>query len=164
MTDIEKIQELYDRECIRQKIYTYTRAVDRIDEELVREVFTEDANADYGYDKGNALDVVGRILNMHRTYYSTSHQISNILLKIDGDKAASESYATCYVYFRNEQGEPIPSFTCTRYFDRWERRNGEWKIVDRTLAMDISNTFTAVQMPQYNTSRDKEDPSYKYLG
>lgn len=163
MTDKEMIKELYDKECIKQKIYTYTRAVDRIDEELVKEVFTEDAEANYGYDKGKAIDVVGRILDMHRTYYSTSHQITNILLKVNGDKATSESYATCYVYFRDEQGETIPSYTATRYLDKWERRNGDWKIVERVLAMDISNTISAVQMPQYNTARDKTDPSYRFI-
>lgn len=163
MTEKEMIQELYDKECIKQKIYTYTRAVDRIDEDLVREVFAEDARADYGYDKGKAIDLVDRILDMHKTYYATSHQITNILLRVDGDKASSESYATCYVYFRNEQGETVPSFTATRYLDRWERRDGDWKIIERVLSMDISNTISAVQMPQYNAARDETDPSYKFI-
>ena len=43
-----QIAELIEKEAIREQIYTYCRALDRIDNELGYSVFAEDAKVDYG--------------------------------------------------------------------------------------------------------------------
>ena len=49
MSDIDsKIQEIIDRESIRDLVHMYCRAADRHDHELMRELYHEDAHDDHG--------------------------------------------------------------------------------------------------------------------
>lgn len=43
-----QIAELIEKEAIREQIYNYCRALDRIDNELGYSVFAEDSKVDYG--------------------------------------------------------------------------------------------------------------------
>ena len=43
-----KLAELIEKEAIREQIYNYCRALDRIDNELGYTIFAEDAKVDYG--------------------------------------------------------------------------------------------------------------------
>ena len=44
MSDLDsKIQEILDKESIRELVYTYCRAADRHDNELMRTLYHEDA-------------------------------------------------------------------------------------------------------------------------
>ena len=52
-----------------------------------------------------------------------------------------------------------------RYIDRFERRNGEWKIADRTVLMDLSRSTPvtarfAGEKDFLKGARDKSDWSY----
>ena len=165
MTENEMIKELYAKECIKTKLATYMRAMDRIDYDLAYSVFKPDATANYVSMPGTtAREVIDNILAAHKTYYYTSHQLSNCIIKIDGCKATSETYAQTFVFCTGENGEVIPTRAAVRYLDKWECVDGEWLIADRQLATDICYMLSSITLlPQSNTSRDKQDISYLYV-
>jgi hypothetical protein len=61
--------------------------------------------------------------------------IGNILIRIDGDKAAVESYLWAVSVIDGEAG-PRDVTTAGRYLDRFERRGGEWRIAERMVVHD----------------------------
>ncbi len=157
MTDLEM---LLAKEAIRDQIYTYCHAIDRIDNELGYSVFAEDAQVDYGPTyKGTGWGFIDTMLKQHRKMISTHHMMSNILIKLadDGVHAASETYMFAACKYKNKAGKA--SFTVEarcRDIDTWEKRDGKWLIVKRVVAGD--NTFM-IPPPQYfedyNNGRDK---------
>lgn len=166
MTELEKVIE---KEAIRDQIYTYCRALDRIDNELGYSVFAEDAKVDYGPTyKGTGRGFIDMMLNQHRKMVATHHMMTNILIKFndDGTKAASETYMYAACKYKNKAGKA--TFTVEarcRDIDKWEKRDGKWVIVERVVAGD--NTFI-IPAPQYtddyNNGRDKtEDPSDRFF-
>lgn len=81
-----QIAELIEKEAIREQIYNYCRALDRIDNELGYSVFAEDSKVDYGPTyKGDGRGFIDMMLNMHRTMVSTHHMMTNILIKFNED-------------------------------------------------------------------------------
>src|SRR5579859_3070823 len=94
MTDSQLLRQLADRQEITQLIYRYCRSMDRIDPELGYSIWHDDAVADYGEDlyQGSGRGFIDFVLAQHRNALGHSHQVTNIILELDGDKAASESY------------------------------------------------------------------------
>ncbi|MEG1869376.1 MAG: nuclear transport factor 2 family protein [Oscillospiraceae bacterium] len=160
----EELKILLAKEAIRDQLYTYTRALDRIDKDLGYTVFAEDSTVNYGgfFPKGTGREFVDKCCNDHTHMISTFHQMTNVLIKIDGDKAASETYmlAACKYPKKDGSGAHTVVARC-RDIDRWECRDGKWLIVDRVVAGD--NTMfidPEMDLPNYNMARDKTDHSY----
>jgi len=63
--------------------------------------------------------------------------MSNILIRVDGDSARVETY---WQVFHREAGQDGAAdydyIAGGRYLDRFERRNGEWRILTRVLIRD----------------------------
>ena len=166
MTDLEI---LIEKDKIRDQIFNYCRALDRIDNELGYTIFAEDSEVDYGPTyKGTGRGFKDMMLKMHRKMVSTHHMMTNILIKFneDGSKAASETYMYAACKYKNKKGEA--SFTVEarcRDIDNWEKRDGKWVIVKRVVAGDNSFIIPAPQYTDdYNNGRDKvRDISYDVL-
>lgn len=166
MTDLEI---LIEKDKIRDQIFNYCRALDRIDNELGYTIFAEDSEVDYGPTyKGTGRGFIDMMLKMHRKMVSTHHMMTNILIKFneDGSKAASETYMYAACKYKNKKGEA--SFTVEarcRDIDNWEKRDGKWVIVKRVVAGDNSFIIPAPQYTDdYNNGRDKvRDISYDVL-
>ena len=167
MTDLEILVE---KDKIRDQIYNYCRALDRIDNELGYTVFAEDAEVDYGPTyKGTGRGFIDMMLKQHRAMVSTHHMMTNILIKFneDGTKAASETYmyAGCKYKDRKTKKATFTVEARCRDIDQWEKRDGKWVIVKRVVAGD--NTFLVMNptyTDDYNNGRDKvRDISYDFL-
>ena len=103
-----QIAELIEKEAIREQIYTYCRALDRIDNELGYSVFADDAKVDYGPTyKGTGRGFIDMMLEQHRRMVSTHHMMTNILIKLGDDMthAASETYMYAACKYKNKAGE-----------------------------------------------------------
>lgn len=159
----ENLQLLLDKEAIRDQIYSYWRALDRIDNELGYSVFAEDSTVNYGetFPSGTGRQFIDNMLEQHRHMVSTHHMMTNILIKVNGDKAASETYMFAAVKMKSKKGEFTVDARC-RDIDRWERRDGKWLIVDRVVAGDNTALINPTSyFDEYNTYRDsEEDHSY----
>ena len=164
MTDAQMMRDLSARQQITDLIYRYCRAVDRIDAELGYSVWHEDGTAEYeGFFSGTGRGFIDKVCAQHRALLSHSHQISNIIIELDGDRAASESYITATLRIRD--GERLKQFMVwSRYVDQWSLRGGRWGIDKRITIRDFDEVREVVAMSHSSWGRrDPSDPSYSIL-
>jgi hypothetical protein len=130
------VQALLDKLDIHETIMRYCRAIDRCDEELLRSVYHPDAWDNHGAFNGRAADFIPWVMDLlRRRYTSTTHAICNELIEVVDDAAWSEAYFFAFHrYARN--GEEYDWIVAGRYVDRFERRDGAWKIAHRLAVMD----------------------------
>ena len=65
----------------------------------------------------------------------TSHNMTNLLIDIDGDVAMAKSYCVTFARIKAD-GQYDPNFTGARMIDRLERPDGAWGIAHRQLVWD----------------------------
>ena len=163
MTDTP--EQLADKAAIRDLIYTYCRAVDRIDVPLGHSIWHDDGVADYGaaFYQGPGKGVIDAICASHAHLTSHSHQVTNILIALDGDKAGSEAYVSGTMR-ANRDGKVIHLEIWARYLDNWEKRGGRWGLVTRMVVYDHESQREVTPMGQeIRSARDRSDPSYAVL-
>jgi len=155
MSDLQ-LRELLDKQSISDVIMTYARAIDRFDEELLRSVFHADSQHAHGFvgpssdpslpsKPGAPLDFVAFAFDVLRTLTRTHHQLGNILIEVNGDNAYAETYFSAYHRMRakddplaaeNAYDTEMDWLVGGRYIDRFQRREGTWKISHRTGLTD----------------------------
>jgi hypothetical protein len=159
------VKQLCDKQAITEQLYRYCRGVDRMDLALTRACWHMDGTADYvGMFQGGADALIDWMWSVHAGMQVHSHQITNILIELDGDRAASEAYAT--VVLRTRGDAALDIFVRGRYLDRWSRRDGGWAIDHRIHVPDHTTTLP-VPEPASNPPagvRDRSDPSYQLFG
>jgi len=94
-----------------------------------------------------------------------SHQITNILIELDGDAAASESYVTVALRTKPDAGKATQIEARGRYADRWSRRDGRWAIDHRHFVADLTimQATPPLATQADESRRDRTDPSYEVL-
>ncbi len=133
----EEIQALLDKQAIMELSYRYSRACDHMDRELLTAVYWPDGTDDHGIFKGDAPAYVDWVMEFLSGWISTHHDNSNILIDLDGDAASGE--VSWVGYYRYEvDGVVQDQIAVGRYIDRYERRDGEWRIKHRTCVSDWS--------------------------
>ena len=164
-TNAEIKETIADRQAITDLIYRYCRAMDRIDAELGYTIWHEDAIADYGAEvyQGSGRGFIDHVCEQHRRALTHSHQVTNIIIELDGDRAGSESYVTSVVRFM--RGDELKQVTTWgRYIDQWSRRSGRWAIDKRLSVRDFDEVRDVTPMSRLDRAkRDKSDPSYGVL-
>lgn len=165
MTEAADAHALVDRQAITDLIHRYCRSVDRLDVPLGHSIWHADGYADYGADfyRGPGRGVIDRICEAHGAMLHHSHQVSNVLIDLDGDHAGSETY--CTASLRMMQGEKLMQITVwTRYIDRWSRREGRWGLDRRVAVRDFDEIREVTEMQRHDAgARDRGDPSYAVL-
>jgi hypothetical protein len=164
MTGIDTAQASVDRQAIADLIYRYCRSVDRLDIALGHSIWHEDGVADYGaVYQGPGRGVIDFICAQHRNTLHHSHQVSNVLIEVDGDRGGSESYVTATLRVMN--GEQVRQITVWgRYIDSWSRRAGRWGLDKRISIRDFDEIRDVVELARHDIGkRDRTDPSYGVL-
>ena len=164
------------KQAITDVIYRYCRALDRRDRELADTVWHPDGTADFGVTySGPASGLLDQFWDNHAKLLGHSHQVTNILVEVDGDRAGSESYAIGTLWDLPESRVLTSMVTFGRYFDRWSRRDGVWAIDHRRFVYDVVfltppdaggllGRLTAERDPRQTAGRhDRTDPSYEVL-
>lgn len=166
MPESTQVQALLDKQAITELIYSYCRAVDRLDIPLGHSIWHEDGHADYGagFYQGPGTGVIDAIIESHHNLASHSHQVANILIQLDGDRAGSESYVHGTMRVNN-QGKTMQISVYGRYLDAWEKREGRWGIVRREVTFEHQDIREVTDMQPIGvpSTRGRDDPSYKYL-
>lgn len=163
--------EMVDREAIRDCLYRYSRGVDRCDEDMLRSVYWEDAEDDHCLFTGKREELIAWVLPLLRSMEASQHTIGNILIRVNGESADVESYY--HGYHRMSDGtKSRDSIQAGRYVDRFEKRQGEWRVAMRKVVVDWFREYDDagdwVAGPLGNSQikpggRLPEDPSYKLL-
>jgi hypothetical protein len=120
---------------ITRVFLSYARAVDNLDFERLRSCFHPDARIHYGeIFSGNLDETVAWLENSLPRLQSTLHDFGApwIELDLENGRARCETYTTNAArYPENENGEVVLNVTGTRYVDVFERRDDDWRIVER---------------------------------
>jgi len=156
---------LRDKQAITEQLYRYCRSVDRLDVPLGHSVFHEDATANYGPTsyQGSGRGAIDHICQAHLGLLAHSHQVSNILIELDGDRAASEAYVTATLR-GSRDGSLFQLQVWARYCDKWSRRDGHWAIDHRDTVIDFDTITDVTPVHDHNWARrDAGDPSYAIL-
>lgn len=145
----------------KQEIYEvtarYARAIDRLDEAMLRDLFHPDSTHNHFYEgpssdperlasESDPGDFVRFAFQVLKTHVRTQHQLGNTLIDLTSDATAvAETYFTAFHRMR-ALGDPLASadafetemdfFVGGRYLDKFECRDGVWKIVHRTGMTD----------------------------
>lgn len=140
MADIAKeerdLQYVLDRIAIEDCLNRYCHGVDRCDPELLRTVYWPEATDDHVFWKGGAEAFIDFCIPILRSRDQSMHAISNILIRIDGNDARVQSYYNAYERVVGKDGKRNDVTMIGRYVDRFEKRNGEWRIADRKVVLD----------------------------
>jgi hypothetical protein len=129
------VQDLADREAIRHCLMTYARGIDRCDRQALESVYWPGAIDDHGSFSGTAAEFIDWVLPALQRYERTTHLLGNILIKLDGDTAAVETYFQAS--HRLQRGEEVvDDLVVGRYLDTMAKRGGEWRIAARRVALD----------------------------
>lgn len=165
MSTASDITAILDRQAITDLIFRYCRSVDRLDVALGHSVWHESGYADYGKDvyQGDGRGVIDHICAQHRHTLHHSHQVSNIILNLNGDRAGSESYVTANL--RMKRGDALVQMSVWgRYVDSWSRRDGRWGLERRIAIRDFDEIREVKAMYEHDVGRrDLSDPSYEVL-
>jgi hypothetical protein len=133
LNKIEAIQSIND--CLTN----YCRALDWMDEDLLRSCFVEDGFIDYGFYAGDAKGFIPAVMAVEKDGHSW-HLISNVAIEINGDHAEVESYGL------TSGGEIVDGSVqdvnvyCGRYHDEFKKTPDGWKINRRLYILD--NNFS----------------------
>ncbi len=131
-----ELQRLLAERAIERVIKLYFRGTDRLDPDLVRSAYHDDAVDDHGPAfYGLAADYVPWMIeHTKKKYASTMYTLHNVLIDVEGDLARAESYAVGHHVVRSADDElHMDMFGC-RYLDRFEDRPGAgWRIAHRIV-------------------------------
>ena len=161
------VDQLLAKQEITEALYRYCRGLDRMDRAMASRTWHPGGTADYvGMFKGTGEEFLDWVWPAHASMYRHSHQMTNILTEVDGDRAGSETYVT--VALRMKDGDDITDITSKgRYLDQWSRRDGVWAVDDRVFVEDfntiISTPGAAASHGTEASRRDTSDPSYQVL-
>lgn len=138
MTRPKSVEELFDREEIYDVLVAYARGADRADADLIAAAYHDDAIEDHGGTfRGPASKYVAMLRKALPSAPRMTHMITNIHIELDGDSAVTECYFLTFSR-RDAIGdeEAFDSLTMARAIDRFERRDGAWKITHRRLCWE----------------------------
>jgi hypothetical protein len=166
MSDLDS---LLAKQEITEVLFTYCRGVDRLDEALVRGIYHEESYDDHGYWKGRGQDFGPFVIDrLREANVGTTHSITNILINLDGDVAVSESQVMVTLRRRGEDN--LVDVMGARYVDRFSKRQGRWKIEERTVVLDWHKVETwlasapPIALDDFaKGKRDQSDPIYIML-
>ena len=129
------------REAIRDVIAAYAHAIDRRRWELMEALFHDDAEFGFGPVSGGWRGFVEQARAIIDPCVATQHQLGQVLFGFEGDGVChTETYMTAMHTI--PPGYPVPdvfpdkgklysAVIAGRYVDRFELRNGEWRIAKR---------------------------------
>lgn len=136
-----QLQNLLDVKACENVLLDYARTLDWLDDEGQQACYWPEAEIDYGFFKGTAKDWVPLVMEMERGSAKRWHLMSNLRVKVEGNKANSECYGLSQGANPNEQGDYEGHVFGGRYLDELEKRNGEWRIAKRTYIGDWAQHY-----------------------
>jgi len=131
--ELEKmIQELHDKQAIREVMANYSRGIDRRDKAILLSCYHPDALDDHGMFVGGPEDFYEWTDPSHLRYFNThQHIIANHTCCLEGTVAHTETY---WIFAGMTQGK-LATFG-GRYVDRLEKREGQWRIAARKCVVE----------------------------
>ena len=163
--DVGDLERLLAERAIRRRLLEYCRGIDRCDAELVASAYHPDATDDHGSFRGLGVDFARYATDALRDHAeATLHFLGDSLIDFVADDTAHvETYVHAEHRCAGASGPYLEMFG-GRYVDRFERRDGEWRIADRLCIREwdrrtpIDPAFPPGRFTEGR--RDRSDPCY----
>ena len=143
------LARLLAKDAISDAILRFARGADGSDLEMMRSAYWPDGTDDHGNFSGNALEFTEFAIEVLKRFRVTMHFITNIAVTFPTD---GQAHAQSYFYAYHEHlpkpdsGLIMVTLVGGRYIDRFEERNGEWRIVARVVTMEWSEHRPAASL------------------
>lgn len=133
------MNDLELRATIEDALRSYCRGIDRLHGPSIAAAFHPGAVLiDYGAASLTIETFVEHaVASLQRRFVATQHRISNTTVERRDDHALVETYVHATHVEVSDDGRRLHTFV-GRYIDRFEERDGAWKIAQRTLRNDWS--------------------------
>jgi hypothetical protein len=160
---LARVRALLDREELAACVHAYARGLDRVDEELILSAFHPDAIFDNGTMRGSPRAFVDWLFPQQEDREVVQHYVTNSTFELEGETAHGETYFLAVIGWA---GRTSLDLMGGRYLDRFERRDGRWRIALRVLVRDwhctaeqaVASAF--LDRGLHITTRDRRDVSY----
>ncbi|MEO7248177.1 MAG: nuclear transport factor 2 family protein [Novosphingobium sp.] len=165
-TDSQNLALLVAKDEIRTLALLYSRAIDRKDIALLRDLYTEDATDSHGdsFD-GNQKDYCDFIERAFPHMPYSGHHACNHLIAVDVEAGTGcgEVYAVAWHAIPDGQGGQLEDLMAVRYIDNYQRcDDGKWRFSKRVVTYDmkIRRPLAGPVIPMPDAPND---PSYNEL-
>ena len=144
MTESEleaRLDALESHNAITRLIADYGHAYDNQDIELLASIWHDDARFDagsLGVDNGRDA-ILGSANEAWKEIPYMHHWMTNLAIDIEGDTATAVVALDCFETSVTDG----PAMIGGKYFDRFERRDGVWKFVERRLDLSYSTPMSS---------------------
>jgi hypothetical protein len=136
---MDSVEQIIAKQAISELSCRYMRGLDRLDRELLMDVFWDDAYCEYGFINGDPKVFIDFALGSLAEHKANHHMIGNTLIEFSDGQAYGEVYFNAYHKVPSGDGWD-DVIIAGRYLDRYEERNGEWKFIYRSERVDFSHT------------------------
>ena len=141
---LARLERLLERQDIHDCLIRFSRAMDRFDRALFLSAFHADASISAGEFVGGPVELYDWASQLHESGQSaTQHSLLNHTCDIEGDIAHAETY----YLFVGRNRDDSNWMAGGRYIDRFERRDGHWKIALRCNAIEWSGMLPTAEIP-----------------
>lgn len=144
----DQLQRLIDKDAIRDCLYRYCRGIDRADEALLRSAYWPDGTDHHGPYQGDAMGFVDWAMKTLPYIETGIHQVHNILMEFKDEGVAVESYFSAFQKQLGDKGQRQQWDMKGRYLDWFVKRDGEWRILNRTVVFDWVDILPLPQAPE----------------
>ncbi len=145
------LDDILAREEITDVIKRLARGTDRLDEELMASCYHPDGSDDHNAFRGTGREFARWVMTVLPHF------------RLDGDVAHADTY--CVAHHLRPESDMVLGL---RYVDRFERRDGAWRIAKRVCAFDWTYTVAIDQSTQWPFeegftvgARDRTDVTYR---
>lgn len=142
------LQQLSDREAIRDCAMRYSHGLDRLDADWMRSAYWPEAIDEHGSFNGNAHEFVDYCMTAHDRWRWTMHSIYTHQIELDPDGL----HARGEIYNITNLGRVDSNVIDTwygRYLDLYEKRGDEWRILHR-VCVHHGDTTSGEMAPMMN--------------
>jgi len=161
------VRQSSDRDAIADALARYCRGIDRIDAELIASAFHPDAIDEHSYVTLKGSEVAPYMVDrMQTAFKSTLHCLLQSAIDLDGDQAHVETYYVAWLV-RDQNGVEVVDQAAGRYVDRFEQREGDWRIAHRVVLPEVAVRLRGEGSPQLvgyvadRPQRSRDDVSYR---
>ena len=131
----DEVKDFLDREKIRDCIARVARGEDRRDGDMIKSCYWPDASCDFGIFQGTFPEYLAWVVPGSPAVLLTQHFLGQSVIEPGGDTARAETYVSSY--HRVDAGaEHRDLILYGRYLDTFQKRGGEWRIMQRTMLYD----------------------------
>lgn len=122
---------------ITRALLEYARAVDTRDYDSVAACYWPDAHDEHADFSGARDAYVAWLREVLPPIAVSTHQFTGTLVDVESpDVARAESWCLNTLVFRSSGAPDRHTTAHLRYLDRFERREGEWRVADRRVVTD----------------------------